>query len=139
MKKTLFTIFCFLLFISPAFSADQANAPVDLNIDPQAIQAYTDKNPFKSKLPEKPKEVKAEYEGEPSELTPNVVHLTPVEPPKPPVMSITGIVWNTDKPQAIINGQVVNPGDTIEGAQIVSIKKSGIDVIFEDVNFTLKP
>ncbi len=140
MKKLTLIVLTYFFMTSSAFSAEESVTSVDFKIDTQVLESYTDKNPFKSKLPEKPQEVKVDNESNPIPLVSTLAQPpTPIEPPKPPTMSITGIVWNTDRPQAIINGQVVNQGDTIDGAQIVSIKKTGIDVIFEDVNFTIKP
>lgn len=53
------------------------------------------------------------------------------KPQPPPDLKITGLVWNTDRPQAIINGKVVDVGDKIETIQIVSINKNGIEIDFE--------
>jgi hypothetical protein len=57
-----------------------------------------------------------------------------VEVPKPQFdfskISIQGIVWGVDHPQAIINDRVFTVGDTIEGAQILSIDKKGITLNF---------
>lgn len=55
-------------------------------------------------------------------------------------MTITGLIWNSDRPQAIVNGRVVDIGDTIsEKVEVVAIRKEGIDVMFEGEQFTLKP
>ena len=45
-----------------------------------------------------------------------------------PTLNIEGIVWNTNMPQAIVNGKVVRIGDTIEGVRIVKIEKQGITI-----------
>jgi hypothetical protein len=47
--------------------------------------------------------------------------------PMPP-LSIEGLIWNTDVPQAIINGKVVRKGDMIEGVKILEINGDGITV-----------
>ena len=54
---------------------------------------------------------------------------------KVPQMSIIGLVWNSDAPQAIINGRVVSVGDTIEGAKLVAVDKSGVKVEYEGYEF----
>jgi len=55
-----------------------------------------------------------------------------------PKLEISGIVWGSDIPQAIINGRVVKIGDVIENAHIVDINKNGIDIFFEGRQFNLK-
>ncbi len=47
-------------------------------------------------------------------------------------LQIQGIVWGGIFPQAIINNKVARTGDTIEGAQIKGIDKSGVTVFFEN-------
>jgi len=44
---------------------------------------------------------------------------------------IEGLIWNSDMPQAIINGSVVKIGDYIEGVKIVGIDKKGITIDYE--------
>ena len=46
---------------------------------------------------------------------------------------IQGLIWNSLKPQAIINDRVVQKGDTIESdAKIIEITKEGITISHED-------
>ncbi|MFA5068788.1 MAG: general secretion pathway protein GspB [Candidatus Omnitrophota bacterium] len=49
--------------------------------------------------------------------------------PMPPLL-VEGMIWNTDNPQAIINGKVLNSGDIIDGVRIVNIEKQGITIDF---------
>ena len=58
---------------------------------------------------------------------------------KAPKFVITGLVWNSERPQAIVNAQVVDIGDTISEAQITAIRKTGIDVNFQGKTITIKP
>ena len=60
--------------------------------------------------------------------TPATQQLAPEVPL--PALNISGIVWGGIFPQAIINGKVVKPGDSIEGVNIVDINKTGITVSF---------
>ncbi|MCA9406914.1 MAG: hypothetical protein KC684_10275 [Candidatus Omnitrophica bacterium] len=60
------------------------------------------------------------------------------QPTRMPTFNITGIVWNSDRPQAIINGSVKDIGDSIDGVEIISIHKEGIDVSFQGKNMTIK-
>ena len=55
-----------------------------------------------------------------------------------PGINVAGVVWNTDRPQAIINGQIVGIGDTVSGAKILDIKKMGITVLFQGRTETLE-
>ncbi len=58
---------------------------------------------------------------------------------KPPDLKITGLVWNTSRPQAIINDKVVDVGDTVDEAIIVAINKTGIEVSFDGKTSTITP
>ena len=48
-----------------------------------------------------------------------------------PDLNIEGLIWNSDMPQAIINGSVVKIGDYIEGVKVVEIDKKGITIEYE--------
>jgi hypothetical protein len=64
---------------------------------------------------------------------------TPVVPPFSSAgLKINGIVWNTNLPQAIVNDRVVRIGEDLQGAQIVAIKKEGIEVIHNGTKHILK-
>ncbi len=45
-------------------------------------------------------------------------------------LTIQGIVWGVERPQVIINNRVCTIGDTVEGAQILSIDKKGVTLNF---------
>lgn len=55
----------------------------------------------------------------------------------PPVLTVQGLIWGGDIPQAIINDNVVKLGDTIQGAKILSITKDGVTVLFEGMQYNL--
>lgn len=55
-----------------------------------------------------------------------------------PGINIAGVVWDTDRPQAIIDGQIVGIGDTVSGVKITDIQKTGITVLFQDRIETLE-
>jgi hypothetical protein len=40
------------------------------------------------------------------------------------------LIWGSSLPQAIVNNKVVKVGDKIEGAEVVSIDKQGVTVLF---------
>lgn len=53
-------------------------------------------------------------------------------------LDVTGIVWGTDKPKAIINDEVFGIGDTVEGAEILNISKEGILLKYKDEEYLMK-
>lgn len=48
-----------------------------------------------------------------------------------PALTVQGIIWKTNIPQAIINNKVVKTGDTVGEVKISNINKAGITVIFD--------
>ncbi len=54
-----------------------------------------------------------------------------------PRLTVQGIIWDGNFPQAISENKVVKARDTLEGARIVSISKDGITVIFDGVEHKL--
>ena len=48
-----------------------------------------------------------------------------------PDLNIEGLIWNSDMPQAIINGSVIKIGDYIEGVKVIEIDKKGITIEYE--------
>lgn len=122
------------------------------------------KNPFKARLPEKEiidenSDIKEKI-SKPIEPDPKKSEV-PIGPPKPiesielmdpppeaidaepeeiiplPDVIVSGIIWNSDRPQAIINEQIVNIGDTILGIEITEIRKTGIDGLFHGRTVTI--
>lgn len=45
-------------------------------------------------------------------------------------LKVQGIIWGTKVPQAIINNKILAAGDSIGGAEILSIDKKGITLSF---------
>jgi hypothetical protein len=70
----------------------------------------------------------------------NMQKAKPVEeiPMVMPDFVIQGIVWNTDRPQAIVSGQVIKVGDIIEGLEVLNIAKEGITVDFNGRRILIK-
>ncbi|MCX5705546.1 MAG: hypothetical protein NTZ92_05780 [Candidatus Omnitrophica bacterium] len=56
---------------------------------------------------------------------------SPVDKKPLPALTVQGVIWGGNFPQAIINNKVLKVGDTIEGVKIKSIAKEGIIVLFE--------
>ena len=54
-------------------------------------------------------------------------------------ISLTGLIWDSDKPQAIVNGEVMAIGDKIGDMTIVGIDSTGIEVEFKGQRKRIKP
>ena len=129
--KKLWFIFCFgsifpIFFFIPHTLGQQQIAIEDL------------RDPFRP--PALPEEVEEEIEIE------------EIPTPELPVFlpefrfNIEGLVWGTPRPQVIVDGKILTIGDilpigdtiedTIEGGKIISISKSGIEIIYEGRTFS---
>jgi hypothetical protein len=53
-------------------------------------------------------------------------------------LKITGVVWGSDKPNAIINDDVVGVGSVVNGAEIMAINADGILFRYKDQNYFMK-
>ena len=131
MKNKILVLLTLIVLSSNfAFAQSQEEFIIDTTYD----NTYTGKNPFEPQLPEVKPEPPPDISNRTTSTTRNV---TPQPPPKPPVifpnLVINGVIWNTDRPQAIINNQVVDEGDNIEGLTIVKIRKNEIEVSLEGV------
>lgn len=56
-----------------------------------------------------------------------------------PKFTVQGMVWDSDKPQAIIDNKIYNLGDEINGAKIIEINKEGVKVIYQSNIFVITP
>ncbi len=148
----LFTII-FIGFSYPAFAEKTIKESI---WDDIIIENFRTNNPFKPQLPvseviqkiipikDKPDKIKSGKKA----LWDRINQIKPKTPeffkPKkeeiiiiPPSLTITGLIWNTDRPQAIINGKIVDIGDTVSATKIVAIRKNGIDVFFNGKTLTI--
>ncbi len=103
---------------------------------PVETVAYTAgelRDPMTSLLP-KPPEPQAVAGGGSGTLVPG---MAPPEPPKPPSVTVEGVIWGGVRPQALISGRVYEVGDTIEGARIVAIDEQGVKVAVAGATFSL--
>lgn len=146
-QSILVVMITFLAITHLIYAEDQIpSKEIDLTIDDASIDYYSNNNPFQSKRPEvepvkiiDQENIYAIKDPIPEDQIEQQIPVQEPVKPIPPTLILKGIVWDTDRPQAIINDQVLSQGDIIEGARIVSIRKSGINLVFQDVNFTLKP
>lgn len=112
------------------------------------LESFSADNPFASKLPIPPPVIETAPPSTEQPTGPNIGGQmmpglqTDVKQEKQtplPELVLTGLVWNSKRPQAIINGSVVDIGDRIADVEIVAIQKDGVDVKFLDAVTTIKP
>ncbi|MBI5415742.1 MAG: hypothetical protein HZA29_02900 [Candidatus Omnitrophica bacterium] len=111
------------------------------------------RNPFEPQIPREPEVSQQPKPVHPVEVKPREilppppvppVVVAPVEPqrqvvePPMPALNIGGVVWNTRRPQAIVNGRIVGLGDVVAGVKIVDIQKTGITVSAGDQTVTIE-
>lgn len=94
------------------------------------------KNPFIPQIPSLQKVQPVEPKEEPIEMV-DTPYIEPQAPP--PTFTVSGMVWNTSKPVAIINGHILKVGDEISNWQIRAITKEGVRVTFQDQELWVKP
>ncbi len=157
-------IFLLIIWIIPTFVSIIEARDDRFAIDSSYFESFSSRNPFESQLPKvettqekQPKLV----EIEPPEVSrpvpkpqplvqPVVVSQPPpvaqpvYQPPPPPrpvmpSLKVTGLVWNTDQPGAIINGQIVGIGDTIQDVKILNIYKDTIEILFDGRTTAIHP
>ena len=56
-----------------------------------------------------------------------------------PQFIVSGLIWNSKKPAAIINDEVVAIGDQVSNWAISEITKDGVRVSYEDRSLWIKP
>jgi hypothetical protein len=105
-------------------------------------------NPFISKIPKEavvvPTPAKSESPAAPSFYNPAL----PVPPVPPPVarsaeepeapINVQGVIWESEKPQAIINDQIVGIGDQVGKAKVTSIAKSQVVLSYPNKTVTFE-
>jgi hypothetical protein len=108
------------------------------------------KNPFVPQLPVEESETATISPPKIDSLTSPSVRINTKQPidRRPPVeqrqepnptFTVTGMVWNSDRPQAIVNGRVVFIGDTVESWTITQINQAGVEVSLQDRKLVFKP
>ncbi|MBI5149676.1 MAG: hypothetical protein HZA28_02755 [Candidatus Omnitrophica bacterium] len=150
MNKIIFLLilwflvfFLFIMYPINGFTQEDA-------IDTPVPEDLPVRNPFEPQIPreadvvQQPKPVPP-VDVKPREIPqPSPVVVPPVELPRPivqpqmPALNIGGIVWNTQHPQAIVNGQIVGVGDLVAGVRIVDIQKTGVTVSAGDRTVTIE-
>lgn len=111
-------------------------APAEVNI------LNSIKSPFEPRTPkEKIVAIKPKPKPKPKpkiKYTPKQPEIAVPEIPLP-TFQVNGLVWDTERPQAILDSQVINVGDTLKGCTVINIDKNGILLNFQDRTFTVQP
>ena len=125
-----------ILFISVAGSAAAQEQPA--HAPSMAEIPYSFKNPFTSLLPKPEPEVTKETAGAFEEPAPDIAQI-PSAIIQPPQLQINGLVWNSDRPQAIINNDIVTIGDVVAEAKILDITRNGVRIEYKGEHFEIDP
>ena len=149
LLTSVFLIFELCLLPLSAVGDDQNSSAVVTEQEDFKLDLSSVKNPFEPQLPKKPVVVEQPAKPQvehPRELPPaSVPARAPFEAPRVTnqlenqnkmnlsSLVVSGLIWNSDRPQAIINNQVVDVGDEISGFKIKAIKKTGIKVEYNGV------
>ncbi|GEM_PF-2767002 len=59
--------------------------------------------------------------------------------PKQTGYTLEGIVWMSDRPQAIVNGKIVERGSKLDNAEILDIDEKGVKMRVDGKELLLKP
>ena len=144
MKKIILII-CTLLILTntpKTCLADQVNL---FGIENLYNKLFVTKNPFEPQFPVK--EVKQDNSKNTSIVDKirgfvgskqNEVSIEDVKK-KLAKFNISGIIWHSDRPQAIVNRKIIDVGDTLDNMKVVAIRKSGVVVTFRGQSLTIRP
>ena len=151
MRKSSLSLLCFFMFAVFCSSwADEQEEQVEQTDSHFRMDFSSVRNPFASKLPKKiqptvepgtPEKSRSETrtEAPPEDRRTSIDAARNLPQERPAIqLQITGLVWNTERPQAIVNSQVVSVGDTIGGNKIIAIRREGIEVLRGEQRFFLE-
>ena len=139
MGIVILNIFGLGLIFSYAQTNEIKTPAEETKAEPQEASPKTEegaadlKDPFISFLPSKQKEVTPEISTQ--EQGPQAGEEEKFDYSS---LNVTGLVWGTEKPKAIINGEVVGIGDVINEAEILNISDEGILFKYKDKEYLRK-
>lgn len=55
-----------------------------------------------------------------------------------PILRLSGIVYDNERPYAIVNNRVVSKGDTIDGATLIEVRQESVMFVFNDKEFEVR-
>ncbi len=53
--------------------------------------------------------------------------------------ALEGLIWESDHPQAIINGKILEVGGGVQGAEVLDIDENGVKMRYKGQEFILHP
>lgn len=53
--------------------------------------------------------------------------------------TLEGLIWQSERPQAIVSGKIVEPGSTVNDAEVLDITEKGVKMRYKGQVFILKP
>lgn len=62
-----------------------------------------------------------------------------IRPDPPPVLKISGLIWDSKRPQAIVNGEIIDVGDTLQKWTVTGISKDGIRLTRQNQEVLITP
>lgn len=149
MARYLFIMFSVLLAAVPARVSGQevvvpsilpTAAPTltpDTDMD-KALPEPTYKDPFLPKIPlvilSPDRDDIPVFEDMDTEIG-----FEPAEEIIPPPFDIAGVVWDSKRPQAIINSTVVNIGDVVDSWVVADITAEGVTMTFQNQSVVVEP
>ncbi|HSV43816.1 MAG TPA: hypothetical protein VLJ10_04600 [Candidatus Bathyarchaeia archaeon] len=85
------------------------------------------RNPFLSQIPQ---DVEPPVQNEIMDPIPitAIPDDMPLKDEPPPNFSLAGLVWNTEKPTAILDNSILGVGDSIKGWRITDINQKGVTI-----------
>ena len=54
-----------------------------------------------------------------------------------PALKLNGIVYDNERPYAIVNNKVLSKGDMIDGAKLIEINRESVKFVFNDEEFEI--
>ena len=153
MRMLIFLMIGWILLLKPhsALGADPAygDSKEGERINQNFIEELDSlKNPFHSPIPaltaqrrmnELQKNKQAQEAGNVKPVEEE--NPSPVQNPQPPVAPpkfiLSGIIWESPRPQAIINDQIVGIGDVIDHWTVIAIDEGGIKVALGETTFLI--
>lgn len=118
----------------PKVEGEEAVITENPNVNKRPLKT-TENQTDNSKMENEPGSDKLAFDElgstDPSPETSEIIEPPQVEEIIPmPDVTVSGIIWNSDRPQAIINERVIDIGDTILGIEITEIRKTGVSGLF---------
>lgn len=127
MKKIFILLLVFVLL--NCFYAFAQDKETEVQADSDKVASYNADNyrdPFMPQIKKEEKKKEADSSAAASQSA-------------PPEFNVQGMVWRSDNPQAIIDGQILRIGDEIKDARVIDISKDGVKFLFRGKIITAKP